>query len=172
MIMGERLTNEFFQRDAHQVAPELLGKIIVRRMDDGSEIRLKITETEIYYGEEDKACHASKGRTSRTEIMYASGGKLYVYFIYGMYWLLNIVTGQEGHPQAVLIRGVEHFNGPGRVGRALQIDRSFYGEDISVSSRLWVEDHPLRPQYEITTRVGIDYAGEEWIKKPWRFIAK
>ncbi|MGC9151197.1 MAG: DNA-3-methyladenine glycosylase [Microbacter sp.] len=170
--MVVRLTNDFFQQDAHWVAPRLLGKIIVRRLDDGNEIRLKITETEIYYGQEDKACHASKGRTPRTEIMYAAGGKLYVYFIYGMYWLLNIVTGNEGHPQAVLIRGAEHFNGPGKVGRALHIDRSFYGEDIELSTRLWVEDHHFQPQYEMTTRVGIDYAGEEWISKPWRFVAK
>lgn len=170
--MSLRLTSSFFERDARVVAPELLGKILVCRLDDGAELRGVIVETEAYFGEEDKACHASKGRTSRTEVMYAAGGKVYVYFIYGMYWLLNVVTGVEGHPQAVLIRGVDKALGPGRVGKWLHLDRSFYGEDVTCSQRIWIEDSDLSPDYKATPRIGVEYAGEEWSLKPWRFIAK
>jgi DNA-3-methyladenine glycosylase len=170
--MGHRLTSSFFERDARKVAPELLGKTLVRRLDDGTELRGVIVESEAYFGEEDKACHASKGRTARTEVMYATGGKVYVYFIYGMYWLFNVVTGSEGHPQAVLIRGVDKALGPGRVGKWLQLDRSFYGEDITMSQRLWIENSDVLVEYSATPRVGVEYAGEEWSLKPWRFIAK
>jgi DNA-3-methyladenine glycosylase len=166
-----RLDSSFFERDAHIVALDLLGKTVVRRFEDGTEVRGTIVETEAYFGEEDKACHASKGRTARTQIMYATGGKVYVYFIYGMYWLLNVVTGYEGHPQAVLIRGTDKASGPGKVGKWLQLDRSFYGEDLTVSRRLWIEDSDLIPEYKTTPRIGVEYAGEEWSLKPWRFIA-
>ena len=170
--MSLRLTSSFFERDACTVAPELLGKILVRRFEDGSEMRSIIIETEAYLGEDDKACHASKGRTARTEVMYAAGGKVYVYFIYGMYWLLNVVTGFEGHPQAVLIRGVDNAVGPGRVGKWVQLDRSFYGEDVTMSQRLWIEDSDVLIEYNATPRIGVEYAGEEWSLKPWRYIAK
>ena len=170
--MSPRLTSSFFERDARKVAPELLGKILVRRLDDGTELRGVIVETEAYFGEEDKACHASKGRTARTEVMYDAGGKVYVYFIYGMYWLLNVVTGFKGHPQAVLIRGVDKVLGPGRVGKWLQLDRSFYGEDVTLSQRLWIENSEVLVEYNTTPRIGVEYAGEEWSLKPWRFIAK
>jgi DNA-3-methyladenine glycosylase len=169
--MKLRLNSSFFERDARIVAPELLGKTVARRFEDGTEVRGVIVETEAYFGEEDKACHASKGKTARTQIMYATGGNVYVYFIYGMYWLLNVVTGNEGHPQAVLIRGVDKALGPGKVGKWLQLDRSFYGEDLTVSQRLWIEDSDLVPGYKTATRIGVEYAGEEWSLKPWRFIA-
>lgn len=165
-----RLSSSFLNRDARIVAPELLGKVLVRKLEDGTELRGIIIETEAYYGEEDKACHASKGRTARTEVMYASGGKVYVYFIYGMYWMLNVVTGTEGHPQAVLIRSIDTAAGPGRVGKWLQLDRSFYGEDLTLSQRIWIEDSDLSPGYNTTPRIGVEYAGEEWSKKPWRFV--
>jgi DNA-3-methyladenine glycosylase len=131
---------EFFRRDVLEVAPELAGKILVRVFPDGLTVRSMITETEAYRGEEDKACHASKGRTGRTQIMYAAGGNIYIYLIYGMYWMLNFVTGETDQPQAVLIRGTEAYNGPGRLTKALGLDKSFYGEDLSASGRLWVED--------------------------------
>ncbi len=166
-----RLSPEFFAQDAVTMAEKLLGKTLVRIWDDGSESRYTITETEAYLGEEDAACHASKGRTPRTEVMYAKGGVIYVYLIYGMYWMLNIVSGSENHPQAVLIRGLNQITGSGKVGRQLKIDKSFYGESLEFSPRLWIEDAPELSDFCSDVRVGIDYAGDEWKNKPWRFIA-
>ena len=163
------LSTKFFQQDVLTLAPQLLGKILVRKFDDGTVGRFRITETEAYRGEEDKACHAFKGRTQRTEVMYHSGGKIYVYFIYGMYWMLNIVSGKENEPQAVLIRGVEGVSGPGRVGKILMLDKEFYGETLP-SSRIWIEDDNVSPEYITTPRIGIDYAGE-WKNLEWRFVA-
>ena len=167
----KRLPLNFYRSDAVTVAEKLLGKILVRKFDDGTTARYRITETEAYLGEDDKACHASKGRTPRTEIMYADGGKIYVYLIYGIYWLLNVVTGTENSPQAVLIRGIENIVGSGRVGRELQIDRSFYGESLLTSERMWIEDAPEIENFTTGTRIGIDYAGDVWKNKLWRFIA-
>jgi DNA-3-methyladenine glycosylase len=167
----KKLPLDFYRSDAVTVAEKLLGKILVRKFDDGTMARYRITETEAYLGEDDKACHAGKGRTPRTEIMYADGGKIYVYLIYGIYWLLNVVTGAENSPQAVLIRGIENIVGSGRVGRELQIDRSFYGENLLTSERIWIEDAPEIENFTTGTRIGIDYAGEIWKNKLWRFIA-
>lgn len=168
-VSSTRLSPDFFLRDVLEVAPELIGKWLVRRFSDGTVKRYPITETEAYRGVEDRACHASKGRTPRTEVMFQQGGTVYVYLIYGQYWLLNVVTGQEGDASAVLIRGIEGFKGPGRVGRELQLDRSFYGESLIDSPRIWIED--AEPVSEIRTakRIGIDYSGEEWAAKLWRF---
>lgn len=168
----KRLSHEFYKQDAVTVAEKLLGKVLVRVLNDGTEVRYRITETEAYLGEEDLACHASKGRTPRTEIMYAEGGCLYVYLIYGMYWMLNVVTGLEGDPQAVLIRGLNDITGSGKVGRELIIDKSFYGEDLLSSSRIWIENAPDEPHFDTAARVGIEYAGDVWKNKLWRFIAK
>ena len=166
----KKLAREFFTRDVLTVAPELLGKILVCRT--GNEIRrFRITETEAYRGVDDLACHASKGRTARTEAMFHEGGTVYVYLIYGMYWMLNIVTGCENEPQAVLIRGFEGLYGPGRLTRKLQIDKSFYDEDLTVSPRIWVEDDGFQPSYKIGSRIGVEYAGE-WKDKPWRFYVE
>lgn len=167
--MQKRLSADFFQRDVLEVAPSLLGKILVRRFDDGRTQRYRITETEAYRGGDDLACHASKGRTPRTEVMFGPGGTVYVYLIYGMYWLLNLVTGEEGNASAVLIRGVEGFTGPGRVGRELQLDKSFYGESLLLSDRMWVEDAEPVGTFQTSKRIGVDYAGEEWSNKLWRF---
>lgn len=167
-----RLPQSFYNQDAVTVAEKLLGKILVRQWDNGTVSRYRITETEAYFGEEDKACHASKGRTPRTEIMFAEGGAVYVYLIYGMYWLLNFVTGAKEHPQAVLIRGIDNIIGSGRVGRELKIDKSFYGENLLTSDRMWLEDAPDITDFETAPRIGVDYAGEIWKNKPWRFIAK
>ncbi|MDF1559775.1 MAG: DNA-3-methyladenine glycosylase [Bacteroidales bacterium] len=161
----------FFLGDAVSVARMLPGRDIVIRAGDHSG-RYMITETEAYLGEEDRACHASRGRTRRTEVMYMEGGHLYIYFIYGMYWMMNIVTGKAGDPQAVLIRGVTSVSGPGRVTRALGIDGSYNGEDLTTSARIWLEDTGRRPSLRALPRVGIDYAGEPWVSMPWRFITE
>lgn len=105
--MATKLPECFFRRDVLEIAPDLLGKILVRRFDNGEICRYRITDVEAYRGEEDKAYHASKGRTARTELLYGEGGKIYVYLIYGMYWLLNIVTGDKEPPQGVMIRAVD-----------------------------------------------------------------
>jgi DNA-3-methyladenine glycosylase len=168
--MKSRLNASFYQRDVLVVAPELLGKCMVRQMKYGQVQRHIITETEAYRGEEDLACHASKGLTRRTEVMYREGGYLYVYLIYGMYWMLNIVTGQKNIPQAVLIRGTMDLYGPGRITRTMHIDRSFYAENLLTSQRLWIEDTEYRPAYTATSRVGVEYAGEYWKNVKWRYV--
>lgn len=165
-----RLSSAFFLHDVLEVAPDLLGKILVRKYDDGIIRRFTITETEAYRGIEDKACHASKGRTTRNEVMFREGGLIYVYFIYGMYWMLNIVTGREEDASAVLIRGLDDISGPGRVGKILHMDRSFYGEKLCESNRIWIEDHHSPVIFTTHPRVGIHYAGEPWIGMPWRYI--
>jgi len=133
LISDKKLSSGFFLRDVLYVAPELIGKIFVIRSQSSELSRFMITETEAYRGYEDKACHASRGRTKRNEIMYHSGGKIYIYFVYGMYWMLNIVTGPENNPQAALIRGIEGYSGPGRLTKALGIDKAFYGDDLTIS---------------------------------------
>ena len=166
---NNRLTADFFQRDTVMVARELLGKKLVRVFPGGEMRRYTITETEAYCGAEDLACHASKGRTARTEVMFGGGGAVYVYLIYGMYWLLNFVTGKAGEGSAVLIRGLEGFDGPGKLGRELQLDRSFYGENLASSARIWIEDATPVTGYQASPRVGIHYAGDPWIGMEWRF---
>jgi len=170
MSNEQRLLREFFVRDVLVVAPELLGKILVCRVNDEF-LRYRITETEAYRGIEDLACHASKGRTARTEAMFHKGGAVYVYLIYGMYWMLNFVTGNENEPQAVLIRGIDGLYGPGRITRKLHIDKTFYDEDLVVSPRIWVEDDGYKPAYQTAARIGVDYAGE-WKDRAWRYYVE
>jgi len=169
MSQLKRLKREFFSRDVLEVAPDLPGKSMIVGLSNGSAGRYMITEVEAYRGIEDRACHACKGRTRRTEIMYHEGGHLYIYLIYGMYWMLNIVTGSENDPQAVLIRGVENYNGPGKLTKSLGIDKSFNGEDLVVSDRMWIEDIGFSPEIKTGPRIGIDYAGEYWKSRPWRY---
>jgi DNA-3-methyladenine glycosylase len=169
---NQRLTAGFFQRDVLDVAPDLLGKILVRRYPNQTIKRFMITEVEAYRGEEDLACHASKGRTPRTEVMYWSGGHIYVYLIYGIHYMLNFVTEREGIPQAILIRGIDDIIGPGRVSKILEIDMSHNQTDLLFSDDLWVEDSVIKPEFKTSTRIGIDYAGEFWKNRPWRFIAQ
>lgn len=164
-----RLERDFYTGDVLEVAPGLLGKVMAVKPEGGIVKRFTITETEAYRGTGDRACHASRGRTPRTDVMFGGGGRLYVYFVYGMYWMLNVVTGEENDPQAVLIRGLDGCNGPGRVARLLGIDRSFYGEDLVISERIWIEDQGLKPGFGTGPRIGIDYAGEYWKNVPWRF---
>lgn len=168
---GERIPASFFIRDVLDIAPDLIGKYLVRKFKNGQMKRYLITETEAYRGVEDLACHASKGRTRRSEIMFGEGGKVYVYLIYGMYWMLNFVAGAEDDASAVLIRAVDNISGPGRVGRELQIDKSFYGENLVDSERIWLEKPGMVLNIKTSPRIGIQYAGEPWISKPWRFEA-
>lgn len=168
---GIKLTEEFFRRDVLKVAPELVGKILVRRLPDGSELRERIAETEAYRGEEDKGCHASKGRTPRTALLYGESGVIYVYLCYGVHWLMNIITGDEGQPQGVLLRAGERFNGPGKLTKNMQIDGSFNGGRICGNEEVWIEDDGFRPEIKTAPRVGIDYAGDYWKNVEWRFIA-
>jgi DNA-3-methyladenine glycosylase len=165
-----RLKSNYYSQDVLTIAPDLLGKCIVR-VTNGVKKSYIISEVEAYRGEDDLACHASKGRTNRTEIMYHMGGRIYVYLIYGIYWMFNIVTGTNNNPQAVLLRGLLNCTGPGRVGRLLEIDKSFYGEDLTCSDRIWIANNENKIDVSIITspRVGIDYAGEFWKNKPWRF---
>jgi DNA-3-methyladenine glycosylase len=166
---GYRISREFYTRDVLDVAPDLIGKNLVIIRGNGSFSRFSLTEVEAYRGIEDKACHASRGKTARTSVMFGEGGHLYVYLIYGMYWMLNIVTGTEGNPQAVLIRGAADISGPGKITKKLSIDRTYYGEDLVTSSRIWLEDTGFNPPYYTGPRIGIDYAGEYWKSVPWRF---
>ncbi len=165
-----RLTADFFIRDVLDVAPDLIGKRLVRKFDNGTIRKYLITEVEAYRGSEDLACHASKGRTPRTEIMFHEGGHVYVYLIYGMYWMLNVVTGKVNVPQAVLIRGIEGYNGPGKLTKALEINKSFYGQNLLTSESLWIENGLNQVLYKTTPRIGIDYSGDTWKNKPWRFL--
>ncbi len=167
-----RLQKNFFIRDVLEVAPDLLGKYLVRKFEDNRIEKYLITEVEAYRGEKDLACHASKGRTPRTEIMYHEGGHIYVYLVYGMYWMLNFVTAEKDTPQAVLIRGIKGFDGPGKLTKNLFIDKSFYGEDLNTSNRLWIENGLKSSdiEFKTTPRIGIDYAGEIYKNKLWRFI--
>lgn len=170
--MSRILGIDFFGgRDTVKLARNLLGKWLVVAADDGGARRHRVCDVEAYHGETDRACHASKGRTPRTEIMYAEGGVWYVYLCYGIHELLNVVTGPAGQPSAVLIRGVEGIIGPGRLTRALGITRRFNTHPSAPATGLWLEDdgwRPPRAAVRITPRIGVDYAGE-WAEKPWRF---
>jgi DNA-3-methyladenine glycosylase len=170
-VTSRRLSLRDYKRDAVTLAPKLLGTILCRKRGENL-TRLRITETEAYYGEADTACHASKGRTERTKIMYLPGGYAYIYLCYGIHWMLNIVSGPADHPEAVLIRGVEGYNGPGKLTKALDIDRALNGENLAESDSLWIEDDNCRPAYRALTRVGIDYAAEEDRKCLWRFVMR
>jgi DNA-3-methyladenine glycosylase len=159
-------------RSTAAVARFLLGKLLVRKWPDGKISRHRITEVEAYHGEKDLACHASKGRTKRTDVMYGPGGVWYVYLCYGIHEMLNLVTGPEAHPAAVLIRGVQNIAGPGRVTKQLAIDRALNGAPAARSAGLWLEDDGFvvsRGALKITPRIGVDYAGPIWAAKPWRF---
>lgn len=165
-----RLTQSFFDQNAVALAPQLLGKVLCRKTPDGI-LRLAITETEAYYTEADTACHAHKGRTPRTELLYHRGGCAYVYLCYGIHSLFNVICGEAGVPQGVLIRGVSGYDGPGKLTRAMGIDRSLNGIDLVHSDELWLEEGE-RCDYFTTPRIGIDYATEEYRNICWRFVAK
>ena len=168
--MEGRLPLEFYLQDVLVAAPLLLGQKLVCRQPSGLLSTYIISETEAYRGTEDLACHASKGRTARTEVMFERGGVLYMYLIYGMYWMMNVVTGAKDEPQAVLIRGLREVSGPGRLTRTLGLNGSFNREDLVYSERIWIEGTGQEAAFTTHPRIGIDYAGEVWKNKPWRYL--
>lgn len=166
-VEGKRLDRDFYARPCPQVAEDLVGKLLVYR-EDREVRRLRITETECYCGEADTACHAHKGKTKRTEVLYGRPGTVYVYLCYGVHCLLNLVTGREGEPEAVLIRACEGAAGPGKLTKALGITGKLNRED-ACGERLWVEDDGRRYAVVPDTRVGIGYAAPEDQERLWRF---
>ena len=167
--MPQIISPDHWQRRATLAhARNLLGKYLV---GPGGVARM-ITEVEAYDGEHDLACHARAGRTRRTEVLYGAGGVWYVYLCYGIHEMLNLVVGPSDWPAAVLIRGVEGCHGPGRVTRALGINRRFNAVAAHTAGGLWIEDRGVkvpRRLIKTTPRIGVDYAGPVWSKKPWRF---
>ena len=168
------LPASFYARPTLRVARSLLGKYLVRETASGLRAG-RIIEVEAYVGPQDRASHASRGRTKRTDVMFGQPGLAYVYLIYGMYHCLNVVTERSDYPAAVLIRGVEHeaglADGPGRVCRLFGIDRRLNCHDLTSGKALWIEDRGeriLRTQIGAFSRIGVDYAGP-WADKPWRF---
>jgi DNA-3-methyladenine glycosylase len=188
--MHSRLDPAFLARAPQRVARDLLGSFLVRRLD-GRRIAGRIVEAEAYGGPEDTACHASRGRTDRNQIMFGPPGLAYVYFTYGMHWMLNVVAGEEGFPAAVLIRAAEPVEGadlmrrlrgdrpdrelaagPARLCQAFGIDGSFYGADLVRGELLFFEGGASAREEDVGTspRVGIDYAAKKDIRAPWRFF--
>lgn len=162
-----RLPYEFYHRPCLEVARDLVGKVLVH-----NEQRLRISETESYCGENDTACHAHKGRTKRTEVLYADAGTIYVYLCYGVHWLLNIITGDVDDPQGVLIRACVDAEGPGKLTKKLGISGSLNRKSAVTSDELWIEDDGFRCDIELDKRVGIGYASQEDQDKLWRFKLK
>ena len=170
-----RLTRKFFDRNTVTVAKELLGKYLVRRIHStrsgqaAKVIAARITETEAYCGQKDLACHASRGLTERTKVMFGPPGYAYVYLVYGIYHCLNVVTEKEGYPAAILIRGCELADGPGKLCRELGINMALNSVDLCSSKELWLEDREEKPpKIKKGKRIGVDYAGK-WKDKLWRF---
>ena len=166
------LEREYFQRPATELARELLGKWLCVRQGEHV-LRRRITETECYFGEEDTACHAHRGRTPRTDTLYQAGGITYIYLCYGIHSLLNIVTGEENHPEAVLIRGVEGASGPGRVTKLLGLTTAQNRIPLCPQSGIWLEeDGAPAPAFDALPRVGIDYAAQRDRERPWRYLVR
>jgi len=168
------LSKQYFTRPTLTVARSLVGKYLVCELGTRA-IAGKIVEVEAYVGSQDRACHASKGRTERTEVLFGPPGISYVYLIYGMYYMLNVVTERPEFPAAVLIRAIEVdgelIDGPGKLCRELGIDRSLHRLDMTHGRQLWFEDRGervSRKQVGTFPRIGVDYAGA-WATKPWRF---
>ena len=185
------LKREFYLRPVQQVARELLGQRLVRVID-GQHVSGIILETEAYDGESDQACHARSGRTERNAMMYGEAGHAYVYFTYGMHWMLNCVCGPAGYPAAVLLRAILPLegldfiaarragiaeklwcNGPAKLTKALAIEKRQNGADLcSLKDSLFIEKEPQISEEKVqrTPRIGIQYAGEPWVSRPWRLV--
>ena len=162
-----KLCYGFFHRPCPEVARDLVGKLLVLSTPEGP-VKLRITETECYCGEDDTACHASRGRTQRTEVMYADAGTIYIYLCYGIHWMLNIVTGETDDPQAVLIRACAEAPGPGKLTKRLGIT-GVLNRGSLLGNELWIEDDGFRCQVKQDKRVGIGYASQEDQDRLWRF---
>lgn len=173
MQARRKLENTFFARDTKQVAKDLVGCVLVRQFGNGETTRLQIKETEAYLGEKDEACHARYGKTKRTEVMFGKPGTMYVYLIYGMYDMLNIVTASKGAPEAVLIRGVEGFDGPGKLTQGLKITKDKHNsKELGENPGIWIEGRPDQFDPDTITahpRIGIGYADKKWRTMKLRF---
>jgi len=187
------VTADFYRQPVVEAARNLLGKRLVRQID-GLRTSGWICETEAYDGESDRACHARSGQTPRNSVMYGEAGRAYVYFTYGMHWMLNCVCGETGYPAAILIRalvpaeGLEFIarrreeiarkdwcSGPARLTRALSIDKECNGILLTdTSSDLYIDEGKAVPENRVTRspRIGIQYAGEPWVSFPWRFVVQ
>jgi DNA-3-methyladenine glycosylase len=193
MQMGERIPRSFYDRPALQVARALLGMRLVR-LEDGRRLAGIILETEAYRGEEDQGCHCRAGLTKRTQVMYGPPGHAYVYFTYGMHWMLNFVVERQGFPAAILIRAIQPVegveimarrrgsqpqarwtDGPAKICQALNVDKGLNGTDLcNLQAELFVEwDQPI-PEESVTIgpRVGLNSVPEPWKSIPWRFLAQ
>ena len=166
----------FQRRDTVTIAKSLIGKYLVRR-HGGAVRKYMITEAEAYDGFKDKASHAHRGKTARNKIMFGPAGNWYVYFTYGMHWMLNIVTGPENYPAAILTRGIKSgqgncINGPARLTKALHIKGKINGKPADKKTGLWIEDRgeKIKPsQIQCSPRIGVAYAGPVWSMKNYRF---
>jgi len=187
----KKLNRSFFTQPTLDVAKNILGKYIVRKSGN-KKLFGKIIETEAYIGPQDKASHAyvppelrkkfpNGKRTKRNGAEFLIGGHIYIYLVYGMYWQFNISTSKEGPAECILIRALEIpgkekvADGPGKLCNYLKLDKSFYGEDVTKSKRIWLEDRgeKIKPEQILATgRVGIDYAGPYWSKRKWRFVLR
>ena len=163
----ERLDYDFYHRTCLEVARDLVGKVLVH---EGRQLR--ISETEAYWGENDTACHASRGRTKRNEVLYADAGTVYVYLCYGIHWMLNVITGDEDDPQGVLIRACVDAEGPGKLTKALGITGQRNRDNAVTSADIWIGDDDFRCAVETDKRVGIGYASQEDQERLWRFKMK
>ena len=163
----ERLGYEFYHRPCLEVARDMVGKVLVH---EGRQLR--ISETEAYWGIGDTACHASKGRTKRTEVLWEDAGTVYVYLCYGVHWMMNVITGDPEDPQGVLIRACIEAEGPGKLTKHLGITGLRNRENAVTSERIWIGDDGFRCEIETDKRVGIGYASQEDQDKLWRFKMK
>ncbi|HUB08317.1 MAG TPA: DNA-3-methyladenine glycosylase [Myxococcales bacterium] len=170
-----RFPREFYAQPARDVAVQLLGARLVRRLGPRRHAVGRVVEVEAYVGPHDLACHASHGRTARTEVMFGPPGRAYVYFVYGMHHCVNVVTDPEGYPAAVLLRALEPLegleartSGPGRLCRALAIDRSLNGADLR-GDELYLEPGDPPRRVRATARIGVAYAGA-WARRRLRFF--
>ncbi|HUC01618.1 MAG TPA: DNA-3-methyladenine glycosylase [Candidatus Paceibacterota bacterium] len=182
-MTGKPLSNSFFERSALLVARDLLGKYIVRRRDGRKPVALMITEVEAYDGPLDRASHAFRGRTPRTTVMFGPAGVFYVYFTYGMHWMVNVVTGPEGYPAAILLRAgayrnpktgaLVHVTGPARLAKFLGVTGGQNRLAAARKNGLWFEDRGIRvPRTKIITgkRIGVEYAGKVWAAKEYNVM--
>lgn len=170
--MRRLVEKDFRSEDTPRLARNLLGQILALETDSGIR-RYAITEVEAYDGPNDLACHASRGRTRRTEPMFGPAAAWYVYLCYGIHEMLNLTTGPIDYPAAILIRGLDGIVGPGRLTKQLGIDRRFNGLSASPKSGLWLEESGYRladEEVKTTPRIGVDYAGPDWANRPYRFV--
>ena len=166
------LPPSFFERPTLEVARDLIGKGLVSGTETGWTVRA-IHEVEAYDGPDDRACHAHRGRTPRNEVLFGPAGRWYVYLCYGIHWLANVVAGPEGYPAAVLLRGAREFDGPGKLTKGIGLTGEVNRLAAAPPCSFYIADASPVPGNRIrrTPRIGVDYAGAAWAKKPYRFVA-